>query len=133
MWKAEQQLDSLFRGVKKKAVQKATAPKPITVATYNVHYWTDENEKFALDRQIKLIKSSGADIIGLQEVKIVPQGKKDGGKPKGISEETLRKNNSNDLKLLLLKYSLKLKLLKGCRIRFFLIVILFNLFSFRLI
>jgi hypothetical protein len=42
--------------------------RSVTVASYNIHHGVGEDDQLDLDRIAEQIRTSGADIIGLQEV-----------------------------------------------------------------
>ncbi|MEV6551017.1 endonuclease/exonuclease/phosphatase family protein [Streptomyces sp. NPDC051597] len=46
----------------------AAAPQTLTVLTYNIHHGADSDNALALDRIAAVVKDSGADVVGLQEV-----------------------------------------------------------------
>ncbi|PKV89358.1 endonuclease/exonuclease/phosphatase family metal-dependent hydrolase [Streptomyces sp. TLI_146] len=46
----------------------AAAPQTLTVLTYNIHHGAGADDDLALDRVARVVKDSGADVIGLQEV-----------------------------------------------------------------
>lgn len=46
----------------------AAAPQTLTVLTYNIHHGSGADDELALDRVARVVRDSGADIIGLQEV-----------------------------------------------------------------
>ena len=43
-------------------------PVSLTVATYNIHQGFDDRGSFSLHRQAEVLRATGADVIGLQEV-----------------------------------------------------------------
>ncbi|MFF1478440.1 endonuclease/exonuclease/phosphatase family protein [Streptomyces sp. NPDC058301] len=46
----------------------AAARQSLTVLTYNIHHGAGVDDALALDRVARVVKDSGADVIGLQEV-----------------------------------------------------------------
>ncbi|MFD9793163.1 endonuclease/exonuclease/phosphatase family protein [Streptomyces sp. NPDC059070] len=46
----------------------AAAPRTLTVLTYNIHHGAGADDSLDLDRAARVLRDSGADVIGLQEV-----------------------------------------------------------------
>ncbi|WP_344073825.1 endonuclease/exonuclease/phosphatase family protein [Streptomyces crystallinus] len=46
----------------------AAAPQTLTVLTYNIHHGAGADDALALERTARVVKDSGADVVGLQEV-----------------------------------------------------------------
>ncbi|WP_199831783.1 endonuclease/exonuclease/phosphatase family protein [Streptomyces sp. ERV7] len=46
----------------------AAAPQTLTVLTYNIHHGAGADDALALERVARVLRDSGADVVGLQEV-----------------------------------------------------------------